>query len=807
MALPTITHNSPVAGAISWTAFGVSFSNVNFSIPAGSSSKRFIWWEYRNGAPALVDGDTMPELEPADVLLFLNKNGVGALVPLTDVVDGSLIVSGSVFADAIAANQIQTYHIGADAVTAEQIAAGSIGAEQISAGSITTDKLAVGSVGDNLCTNGSFEEFANGMPVGWNAFGTPANGSINVVSGVSSSGTYAAQLAATSTTADIRLEQSLIKAIPVSSASSRAWYLSARVGAGTATTKGLYLRARWLDANKANISTSDAQANIAVGTTFTLIEGQVTPPAAARYMVISVLLINPSAVTNVYVDQITAREVVMSALIGNGQISTAKLAAGAVTAGTIAANTITADKLLVSDRTNYWENPDFEADTVGQVPMGTTGASTTYTRIITGGARGSSKAMEVDARNGVNNDVYSSNIFPVTPGDQFYIQYDYKFLNAIGTSNAGVGFRTYGPTKVGLSWSNIAVNTRPTTWQEGASAKSGIYTVPNGTYYLQPWVTFSNNAEATNRFHVDNIIIRRMNGGELIVDGQITASKIATNTITSNEIAANAITADELAANAVTANSILAGEIGTDHMVANSINGDRIAANTLHADKIVANSIDAGKLSATAIDGKVITGATLRTAASGARVEMAGSRMSVYDGSNVQQANFGVLTTGGNGIEIRNPQGNMTRLADHVFGVTADSHVSVLVGSVAANETFPWTQIGVRRQVTTTTGRILLQVSADMMINSYKGYFYVEGFLSSTSTGNGIPGTFVRVNKTSLDNQDLAYGDSYAKAQILNVTPGTYWVGYGRGGVSGPSPTMGAGNIAITNTAFVATPL
>lgn len=347
MALPVITNNSPTAGSIAWTATGMAYAGVNYSIAAGNSSNQFIWWQYNNGAPAMMSSNTLPTLADADVLLFLNKGGIGALVPMMDVTDGSLLVSGSVLANAIAANQIQTYHLAADSVTTTALAAGAVTAENVAAGAITTDKLAVGTVGNSLVTNGSFEEFTGGLPIGWALQNATNGGSSDVVSGVASSGAYALRLIATGTTSDVRVRQDVTKQIPVSAVAGRKWYVAARVGAGTAVTKGFSLRVNWFTGTGANSATptTDVASNVAVATTWGVVEGQVTPPADAAFMRIELLLVAPNVATNVYVDEVEAREVVVSAVIGDGAITTPKLVAGAVTASTIAAGAVTTTAL------------------------------------------------------------------------------------------------------------------------------------------------------------------------------------------------------------------------------------------------------------------------------------------------------------------------------------------------------------------------------------------------------------------------------------------------------------------------------
>lgn len=348
MALPTITSNSPGAGSISWTAFNITYAGISYAVAAASSSRKFVWWEYRAGAPALVDGDTLPNLGADDLLLFLNKNGVGLLVPMTEIVEGSLIVSGSILADAIAANQINTGHLQADSVTTAKIATGAVTADEVAAGAVTTSKLSVGSVSEDLVQNGSFEDVAGGVAEGWQNV-TQTNGSIAVVTGVASSGVNALRLAATTTAANVHARQAPAQYIPVSNVAGRSWHISARMGAGTATTKGATLRADWYDAAKVFISSTNVVADAALGTTFDVYEGQVTPPGSTtKYMAVSVIFAAPNVVSNMYVDQVAAREVIVAARIGDGQISTPKLAAGSVVTDKLAAGAVVADKIAAN---------------------------------------------------------------------------------------------------------------------------------------------------------------------------------------------------------------------------------------------------------------------------------------------------------------------------------------------------------------------------------------------------------------------------------------------------------------------------
>jgi hypothetical protein len=109
---------------------------------------------------------------------------------------------------------------------------------------------------------------------------------------------------------------------------------------------------------------------------------------------------------------------------------------------------------------------------------------------------------------------------------------------------------------------------------------------------------------------------------QAVADGaQSTADSAATDAATAQTTADTAqSTATTAATNASTALAkfpITTTDIGTG-----AITTPKIAANAITATEIATGAITATKLSATAIDGKTITGALLRTAATGQRVEI-----------------------------------------------------------------------------------------------------------------------------------------------------------------------------------------
>lgn len=157
MAVPTLTANSPVAGSIAWSAFTIQYGGVAYGVAASSTALKYTWWVYNGGSPILTASNTMPtNLTADDIVLFVNKGGIPINVPASSVVDGSLIVDGTIVgsalivgtvaADRMVANSIGAAQIAADAITTDELAANSVTALEIVAGAVTTPKLAADAV-------------------------------------------------------------------------------------------------------------------------------------------------------------------------------------------------------------------------------------------------------------------------------------------------------------------------------------------------------------------------------------------------------------------------------------------------------------------------------------------------------------------------------------------------------------------------------------------------------------------------------------------------------------------------------------
>lgn len=178
--------------------------------------------------------------------------------------------------------------------------------------------------------------------------------------------------------------------------------------------------------------------------------------------------------------------------------------------------------------------------------------------------------------------------------------------NAQSTANTAVskadaaqaGVNTLGSTTVKSA--SLTINTDGIVMKAGKSTTDVANAI--GSY-------FAVNQNAINLF-ADKIKVK----GDMIVDGAITSTKIASKSINTAHLNGKIITADVISSNAITADAIKAGAVTTDKMTANSINGDRITAGTLDAAKIKAGSITASQIASGTITSAQIKTGTISAA-------------------------------------------------------------------------------------------------------------------------------------------------------------------------------------------------
>lgn len=132
MATPAMTDNSPAVGSISWAEFHIQYEGVEYTVPAGSTDQRWVWWRLIGGVGVVQTGPEVPQdLTDDDVVLFANKEGSAIRIQSATLIDGELIVDGTVAAkkvatDVMVANEVFSREAYLGTVAAEKIAAGDI---------------------------------------------------------------------------------------------------------------------------------------------------------------------------------------------------------------------------------------------------------------------------------------------------------------------------------------------------------------------------------------------------------------------------------------------------------------------------------------------------------------------------------------------------------------------------------------------------------------------------------------------------------------------------------------------------------
>ncbi|MXM62166.1 hypothetical protein GR925_01540 [Streptomyces sp. HUCO-GS316] len=301
-------------------------------------------------------------------------------------------------------------------------------------------------------------------------------------------------------------------------------------------------------------------------------------------------------------DSVIAGKVAADAITGR------EIAANSVTASEIAAASISTDKLIVAGGTNVLSDPSFEGGY-------TTAIAKNEWSVVSSG-NGSAKALRVDATaTTATTRSLALTSLPILSGEQLYLAID---ANA-SADWAGGALKFYarwldgtGAT-VGFGVAQVDVPTRG-SWQRLAAT----VTAPANTTAAIVWVESYQATAGTVLW--DNAVVRPVIAGVQIADGAISTPKLLAGAVTADKLLAQAVTAEKIAALAVTTDKLSALAVTADKLAANAVTATKIAAGSIEATHIKAGAITAEKIDADAINGKVVTGAIVRTAASGRRL-------------------------------------------------------------------------------------------------------------------------------------------------------------------------------------------
>jgi len=298
-----------------------------------------------------------------------------------------------------------------------------------------------------------------------------------------------------------------------------------------------------------------------------------------------------------------ANNAITNTKIDDNAISTPKLQANAVVADKIAANAVVASKLYIGDFNNICPDADMQDN-------GAWGGTRTLVAASSDGANAtvwtSSNIIRDDSGAG-NYGFVQSRLFSVTADETLWVQAQ---IRRSGAGSGGCSVRIY--------------------FYDSEAKDNGVYQTIVSTSAFVP-VTGSLNVPvpAGKKFgliqaHKDNttpasyifggVVVRRAASGELIVDGAITADKVAANAISAASIQSNAVTSDKIIANAITTAKINTGAITANEIASNAVTTAKINAGAVTANEIATNAVTAAKIVAGTITATELASNSVTTA-------------------------------------------------------------------------------------------------------------------------------------------------------------------------------------------------
>lgn len=328
-----------------------------------------------------------------------------------------------------------------------------------------------------------------------------------------------------------------------------------------------------------------------------------TPKLAAGSVTTAALAADSVTAAQIAAGAITASELAANAVTANAiaanTIVAGKIAAGAVNTDQLAANAVTASKVLITGRgAALNDDPGTIDQTAWSDSAGTAIANVDSSIAPTG------KVLRI-----TGNALTNSRAFPVVAGKRYR-------LSAYARQVSGGG-----PFYLRL-WcmDSTGVNTVYNIGVEGITITgsfvrySGSLTVPANS--TQAMIRFWTSYTSTGVVDMSDIRCEEAIPGELIVDGAITATKIAANAIAVgtaaiengaivNAMIGNLAVDSAKIANAAIVEAKIADAAITNAKIAN-LDASKINAGTLSADRIGAGSIVTSKLAVLSSNGMTI---------------------------------------------------------------------------------------------------------------------------------------------------------------------------------------------------------
>ncbi len=352
----------------------------------------------------------------------------------------------------------------------------------------------------------------------------------------------------------------------------------------------------------------------------------------------------PKLAANAVTAAAIAAGAITAAKLAADSVTAAAIAAGAVRAEQIAAGAVTASKMVVADTSNMvpdsglndlaaWLGVNSDSAIVAGQPAYEQSARVVRWVNATG-YTGTANAFQGDTRTAA---------IPVEPGRDYYagVTLRSNLSGTEGTVQCQV-IRNYSDgTNDTVHIGALVLGQTTTASTVGLQFKTPVNCV---SVHLRMRRQFSAAGVFSGTWCFYNPVLRRAAAAELIVDGAVTALKIAANAIAVGTAAiqdgaiVNAmignLSADKITAGTLAAARIAAGSITASHLATNSVTTDKIAAGSVTANELSVAAVTAAKIAA-----KTITAAQLAAGA------VTATEINVSSLSAIA-ANLGTVTAG-----------------------------------------------------------------------------------------------------------------------------------------------------------------
>lgn len=258
-----------------------------------------------------------------------------------------------------------------------------------------------------------------------------------------------------------------------------------------------------------------------------IVTGAVTADKiAANAVVAGKIAAGAVTATELAAGAVTAVKIAASAITGD------KIAANTIGANHIAAGAITAKQLVVTDFENlvangYWTESNPQAPAPYWAGSGGTNLHMTGSYNQTG--QYSLVLQKTDINGSVYMELQAPYAFAVTGGEQLYGEISAMSNGAAAPGGLYFRIQWFDSTRTNyLGYADFVLNAPV---GNGFETRSGKATVPANARWATLQVFNHNTNTVTQNFIIDRIVVRRMKAANLIVDGSITADKLAVTSL------------------------------------------------------------------------------------------------------------------------------------------------------------------------------------------------------------------------------------------------------------------------------------